>query len=80
MGRPGSWASSVTAPAQAIQVGEPLLADYERILGPDHPDTPGLPEQPRRRPGITVLTPGCTLEPTARTWRHEDVGALHVCT
>jgi tetratricopeptide (TPR) repeat protein len=25
--------------AQAIQVGEPLLADYERVLGPDHPDT-----------------------------------------
>jgi hypothetical protein len=25
--------------AQAIQVGEPLLADQERALGPDHPDT-----------------------------------------
>jgi tetratricopeptide (TPR) repeat protein len=25
--------------AQAIQVGEPLLADYERVLGPDHPGT-----------------------------------------
>ena len=25
--------------AQAIQVGEPLLADLERVLGPDHPDT-----------------------------------------
>jgi hypothetical protein len=25
--------------AQAIQVGEPLLADYERVLGPDHPST-----------------------------------------
>ena len=25
--------------AQAIAVGEPLLADYERVLGPDHPDT-----------------------------------------
>jgi hypothetical protein len=25
--------------AQAIQVAEPLLADYERVLGPDHPDT-----------------------------------------
>ena len=25
--------------AQAIQVGEPQLADQERILGPDHPDT-----------------------------------------
>ena len=25
--------------AQAIQVGEPLLADQERVLGPDHPDT-----------------------------------------
>jgi tetratricopeptide (TPR) repeat protein len=27
------------SPVQAIQVGEPLLADQERILGPDHPDT-----------------------------------------
>ena len=25
--------------AQAIAVGEPLLADHERVLGPDHPDT-----------------------------------------
>ena len=25
--------------AQAIAVGEPLLADLERVLGPDHPDT-----------------------------------------
>jgi tetratricopeptide (TPR) repeat protein len=25
--------------AQAIAVGEPLLADQERVLGPDHPDT-----------------------------------------
>ena len=25
--------------AQAIAVGEPLLADRERVLGPDHPDT-----------------------------------------
>jgi tetratricopeptide (TPR) repeat protein len=25
--------------AQAIQIAEPLLADLERILGPDHPDT-----------------------------------------
>ena len=25
--------------AQAIQVAEPLLADQERVLGPDHPDT-----------------------------------------
>ena len=25
--------------AQAIQVGEPLLADRERVLGPDHPGT-----------------------------------------
>jgi len=25
--------------AQAIQVAEPLLADYERVLGPDHPST-----------------------------------------
>jgi tetratricopeptide (TPR) repeat protein len=24
---------------QAIQIGVPLLADYERALGPDHPDT-----------------------------------------
>jgi tetratricopeptide (TPR) repeat protein len=27
--------------AQAIAVGEPLLADQERVLGPDHPDTLG---------------------------------------
>ena len=25
--------------ARAIQVGEPLLADMEQVLGPDHPDT-----------------------------------------
>jgi len=25
--------------AQAIQIAEPLLADHEQILGPDHPDT-----------------------------------------
>jgi tetratricopeptide (TPR) repeat protein len=25
--------------AQAILTGEPLVADYERVLGPDHPDT-----------------------------------------
>jgi len=25
--------------AQAIAVGEPLTADFERVLGPDHPDT-----------------------------------------
>ena len=25
--------------AQAIAVGEPLIADVERVLGPDHPDT-----------------------------------------
>jgi tetratricopeptide (TPR) repeat protein len=25
--------------AQTIQIAEPLLADCERILGPDHPDT-----------------------------------------
>ena len=25
--------------AQAIAVGEPLLADLDRVLGPDHPDT-----------------------------------------
>jgi hypothetical protein len=25
--------------AQAIAVAEPLLADRERVLGPDHPDT-----------------------------------------
>jgi Tetratricopeptide repeat len=25
--------------AQAIAVGEPLLPDSERVLGPDHPDT-----------------------------------------
>ena len=32
--------------AQAIAVGEPLLADRERVLGLDHPDTL-VPEQPR---------------------------------
>ena len=26
---------------QAIAVGEPLVADFERLLGPDHPDTLG---------------------------------------
>ena len=25
--------------AQAIVAGEPLVADFERVLGPDHPDT-----------------------------------------
>jgi Tetratricopeptide repeat len=25
--------------SQAIAVGEPLVADFERVLGPDHPDT-----------------------------------------
>jgi hypothetical protein len=25
--------------AQAIQIGDALLTDYERVLGPDHPDT-----------------------------------------
>ena len=25
--------------AQAIALGEPLVADHERLLGPDHPDT-----------------------------------------
>ncbi len=25
--------------AQAIEVGQPLLDDAERVLGPDHPDT-----------------------------------------
>jgi len=24
---------------QAIAIGEPLIADQERVLGPDHPDT-----------------------------------------
>ena len=24
---------------QAVAVGEPLTADLERLLGPDHPDT-----------------------------------------
>jgi tetratricopeptide (TPR) repeat protein len=27
---------------QAIAVGEPLVEDVERLLGPDHPDIPGL--------------------------------------
>ena len=31
---------------QAIAVGEPLAEDLERLLGPDHPDTLELAEQP----------------------------------
>jgi Tetratricopeptide repeat len=41
------WATSILnelgdSAQQAILVGEPLLADQERVLGADHPDTLGL--------------------------------------
>jgi hypothetical protein len=34
---------------QAIVTGEPLAADLERVLGPDHPGTLASRGQPRRR-------------------------------
>ena len=35
--------------SQAIAVGKPLVADSQRVLGPDHPDTLTVAEQPRGR-------------------------------
>ena len=52
--------------AEAIPLHERTLADRERTLGPDHPE---LPEQPRRRQGVTELMP-------ARTWSQEERGAV----
>ena len=37
------------SPAQAIVIGERLVADQERVLGPDHPDTLTVAQQPRQR-------------------------------
>ena len=37
------------APSDAIAIFEPLLADRERILGAEHPDTLVEPRQPRQR-------------------------------
>jgi hypothetical protein len=50
--------------AQAIAVGEPLLADCERVLGPDHPST------------VTVRDnsppPGRPRADACRTWSQEE--------
>jgi hypothetical protein len=35
--------------AQAIMIGDRLLSDCERVLGPDHPRHPDLAQQPRHR-------------------------------
>ena len=37
------------APQDAIAIYEPLLADRERVLGAEHPDTLSAPRQPRQR-------------------------------
>jgi hypothetical protein len=38
-GAGGYWGSRGGSAGQAILAGEPLVADCERVLGPDHPDT-----------------------------------------
>ena len=35
--------------AQSIVIGERLVAASERVLGPDHPDTLAVAQQPRQR-------------------------------
>ena len=44
--------------AQAIAVGEPLVADFERRFGPDHPETLGL----RNSLALAYLAAGRTAE------------------
>ena len=50
--------------AQAIAVGEPLLADYERVLGPDHPDT--LASRNNLAEGLPGGGPGRRGDPAVR--------------
>ena len=49
------------SPAQAVVIGELLVADRARVLGPDHPDTLGS----RYNLAIAYLTAGRTEEAIA---------------